>query len=54
MLEQVKERMSILNSGENNPMYGRKHSEETREGMRENYSDELVLALLGQRTGRQH
>lgn len=40
MLEIIRERMSLLNSGEDNPMYGKKHDEDTREHMREVYTDE--------------
>jgi len=36
----MSERMRALNSGENNPFHGKTHSEETREYMREIYSDE--------------
>jgi len=39
MLAAISERMSLLNSGEGNPMFGQKHDEETLEYMRENYSD---------------
>lgn len=35
----ISERMSQLNRGEGNPMYGKKHNEATLEDMRENYSD---------------
>lgn len=40
MLEVIRERMHLLNSGENNPMYGRKHDEVTREHMSDIYTDE--------------
>lgn len=40
MLEVIRERMSLLNTGEDNPMYGKKHDEETREHMRDVYTDE--------------
>jgi hypothetical protein len=40
MLKVIRERMSLLNSGEDNPMYGQKHDETTREHMREIYTDE--------------
>jgi hypothetical protein len=35
----IVERMSLLNSGEGNPMYGQKHSKDTREHMSDIYSD---------------
>lgn len=39
-LEEYKKKRSLANSGKNNPMYGRKHSEETKNKIRENKSYE--------------
>lgn len=40
--EQLKEQMSETFSGENNPMYGKHHSEESREQMSQNRKGKLV------------
>ena len=39
MSEEMKKKLSILYSGENNPFFGRKHTEETKEKMRKNHKN---------------
>lgn len=39
MSEETKQKISIANSGENNPFYGKTHTEETKKKMSENHID---------------
>lgn len=47
--EKTIEKRKIVNAGENNPMYGRKHSEETKQKIREKRMLQTNIGMLGRK-----